>query len=122
MPRIEYPEEYFVSLRWDEQGLLARYVVRWLVVGGKLTRWAVAFQVRRKDGRFRDFVRYDDWHGPLHRHRAGFPPRKPEPMEPPPRVPPIHYAVGDIMLNTDVFLAAAQQDDEIEVEDDDATP
>ena len=30
------------------------------------------------------------------------------------------YAVGDIMLNADVFLAAAQQDDEIEVEDDDA--
>jgi hypothetical protein len=121
VPRIEYPTEYSVPLRWDEQGLLARYVVRSLIVGGKLTRWAVAFQVRRRDGRFRDVVRYDDWHGPLHRHRARFPPGKPDPMEPPPGVSPIRYAVGDILINADVFLAVAQKDDELEVEDDEST-
>jgi hypothetical protein len=98
---------------------IARYVVRLLVVGGKLTRWAVALQVRRRDGRFRDIVRYDDWHGPLHRRRARFAPRKPDPMEdPPPRVSPIRYAVGDILINADVLLAVAQKDDELEVEDD----
>jgi hypothetical protein len=119
VPRIEYPAEHFVDLRSDEHGLLARYVVRLLVVGGKLIRWAVALQVRRRDGRFRDIVRYDDWHGPLHRHRARFPPGKPDPMEePPPGISPIRYAVGDILINVDVFLAVAQKDDELEVEDD----
>jgi hypothetical protein len=79
-----------------------------------LIRWAVALQVRRRDGPFRDIVRYDDWHGPLHRHRAPFAPRKPDPMEePPPRVSPIRYAVGDILINADVLLAVAQKDDEL---------
>jgi hypothetical protein len=118
VPRIEYPAEYSVPLRYDEQGLLARYVVRLLVVGGKTIRWAVALQVRRRNGRFRDIVRYDDWHGPLHRHRARFPPGTPDPLEPPPGVSPIRHAVGDILINVDVFLAVAQKDDDLEVEDD----
>src|ERR1035441_10849319 len=54
VPRIEYPAECSAPLRYDEQGLLARYVVRLVLVGGKPIRWAVALQVRRRDGRFRD--------------------------------------------------------------------
>ena len=66
MPRIDYPDEHYIDLRSDEHGLLARIVVRLLVVEGKRVRWAVVLQVRRQDGRFRDVVRYDDWHGYLH--------------------------------------------------------
>jgi hypothetical protein len=40
-----------VPLRADEQGLLARYVVRWGIEDEERKRWAVAMQVRRKDGR-----------------------------------------------------------------------
>jgi len=42
-------------------------------------------------------------------------------MEPPPGVSPIRYAVGDVLINADVFLAVAQKDDELEVEDDEST-
>jgi hypothetical protein len=122
VPRIEYPAEHFIDLQSDEHGLLARIVVRLLVVTGKRVRWAVALQVRRKDGRFRDVVRYDDWHGPLHRHdpRASTrQPGKPVLIEPMPGVDSIHQAIAEIELRADGYIALATKYDDLEAEDDD---
>jgi hypothetical protein len=46
VPRVEYPYEFTILLRYDEMGaVIARYAVRLRVLGGVRRRWAVALQV-----------------------------------------------------------------------------
>ncbi len=119
MPRVEYPYEFTVSLRYDETGaVVARYVVRLLVFGGVRRRWAVALQVLRKDGRFRDIVRYDDWHDQLHRHEPGYPPGRMVLVEPIPGVDAVNQAIDDLRRHADEFIVAVAKYDDLEVLDD----
>jgi hypothetical protein len=122
MPRIDYPDEHYIDLQSDEHGLLARIVVRLLVVEGKRVRWAVVLQVRRQDGRFRDIVRYDDWHGYLHRHDprgSSGQPGKSVPVEPISGVDPLRQAVGELVTRVDEYITLATKYDDLEAEDDD---
>jgi hypothetical protein len=88
---------------------------------GRLVRWAVALQVRRNDGRFRDVVRYDDWHGYLHRHdpTQGGRPGKSVPVPLAPNVDPVIQAVADLEVSADKFIDLARTYEDLEVSDDD---
>ena len=54
MPRIDYPDEHYIDLRSDEHGLLARIVVRLLVVEGKRVRCSRPARRQRQTRRRQD--------------------------------------------------------------------
>lgn len=110
MPRATYNKEFPIDFGFGENGeVTKRIVYRMQNESGQRIRFCVGYQVRDpQTGRLKDIVRYDDAHGYLHRHSAGFPPGRDHiRVNLPPGVTDFGYITTDIMENADLYEAEA---------------